>query len=70
MDQTVNIHISTEVADVVACFTVTIASRTSLIAADIIVIGVTWWSTYGLRQLTRDARLGTSFGTLLLRDGE
>ncbi|RPD76439.1 hypothetical protein L226DRAFT_569703 [Lentinus tigrinus ALCF2SS1-7] len=47
----------------------TIASRTSLIAADICVIAVTWWSTYGIRKLTRDARLETSFGTLLLRDG-
>ncbi|RPD64240.1 hypothetical protein L227DRAFT_560964 [Lentinus tigrinus ALCF2SS1-6] len=51
------------------CNRLTIASRTSLIAADICVIAVTWWSTYGIRKLTRDARLETSFGTLLLRDG-
>ncbi|RDX48216.1 hypothetical protein OH76DRAFT_1312760, partial [Lentinus brumalis] len=47
----------------------TIASRTSIIAADVFVIAVTWWNTYGIRKLSRHARLGTSFGTLLLRDG-
>ncbi|KAI9069900.1 hypothetical protein FKP32DRAFT_1670987 [Trametes sanguinea] len=47
----------------------TIVSRSSLMAADAMVIVVTWASTYRLRKATRDVGLGTSFGTLLLRDG-
>ncbi|KAH9888970.1 hypothetical protein C8Q73DRAFT_655086, partial [Cubamyces lactineus] len=48
----------------------TIVSRASLMAADALVIGVTWASTYRIGKASRDARLGFSFGTLLLRDGE
>ena len=39
-------------------------------AADTLVIVVTWASTYRIGKASRDARLGFSFGTLLLRDGE
>ncbi|KAI0708847.1 hypothetical protein C8T65DRAFT_740060 [Cerioporus squamosus] len=56
-------------ADLSKTYDLTIVSRTSLIAADVFVIAVTWWSTYGIRKLSRHARLGTSFGTLLMRDG-
>ncbi|KAL7280898.1 hypothetical protein ACG7TL_005842 [Trametes sanguinea] len=49
--------------------TLTIVSRSALMAADAMVIVVTWASTYRLRKATRDVGLGTSFGTLLLRDG-
>ncbi|KAI0372708.1 hypothetical protein BV20DRAFT_939448 [Pilatotrama ljubarskyi] len=49
--------------------TVTIVSRASLMAADVLVIAVTWASTYRIGKASREARLGTSFGTLLLRDG-
>ncbi|KAJ8489209.1 hypothetical protein ONZ51_g3053 [Trametes cubensis] len=48
---------------------VTIVSRASLMAADTLVIVVTWASTYRIGKASRDARLGFSFGTLLLRDG-
>ncbi|KAI0657982.1 hypothetical protein C8Q70DRAFT_999267, partial [Cubamyces menziesii] len=49
--------------------TLTIVSRASLMAADTLVIVVTWASTYRIGKASRDARLGFSFGTLLLRDG-
>ncbi|KAI0334549.1 hypothetical protein GY45DRAFT_1242288, partial [Cubamyces sp. BRFM 1775] len=47
----------------------TIVSRASLMAADTLVIVVTWASTYRIGKASRDARLGFSFGALLLRDG-
>ncbi|KAI0350707.1 hypothetical protein OH77DRAFT_1412511 [Trametes cingulata] len=49
-------------------YTVTIVSRASLMAADVSVVAVTWESTYRIGKASREARLGTSFGTLLLRD--
>ncbi|KAI8974520.1 hypothetical protein BD414DRAFT_424359, partial [Trametes punicea] len=52
------------------CWIVTIVSRSSLMAADALAIIVTWASTYGIGKASRDVRLATSFGTLLLRDGE
>ncbi|EIW58770.1 uncharacterized protein TRAVEDRAFT_20676 [Trametes versicolor FP-101664 SS1] len=47
----------------------TIVSRATLMAADVLVIAVTWANTYGLRKASRDARISTSFSTILLRDG-
>lgn len=52
--------------------TVVIASRVSLIAADLIVIVVTWFTTYKIASArSRDAlnHNQTTFSGLLLRDG-
>ncbi|KAI9063811.1 hypothetical protein FKP32DRAFT_1592041 [Trametes sanguinea] len=50
--------------------TVTIASRTCLMAADVIVLLVTWMSTFGTIRLTDVALKGRpSFVRLLVRDG-
>lgn len=50
--------------------TVTIVSRATLMAADVLVIAVTWANTYRLRKASHDARVDGSFSGLLLRDGE
>ncbi len=38
-------------------------------AADVMVIAVTWVNTYRLGKASHDARIGGSFSGLLLRDG-
>lgn len=38
-------------------------------AADVLVIAVTWANTYRLGKASHDARIGESFSGLLLRDG-
>ena len=50
---------------------VTIASRTCLITADLIVIGVTWYATYHTTQLVRMAGQESmrTFSGTILRDG-
>lgn len=52
--------------------TVTIVSRTGLIAADAIVLGVTWTKMYrGWREGTLSARPGSiSFGNVLFYNGQ
>ena len=51
--------------------TVTIASRTSLIASDVLLLGVTWFSTLKWRHLTRAAgRTTESLSGILFRDGK
>ncbi|KAI0357258.1 hypothetical protein OH77DRAFT_1422819 [Trametes cingulata] len=44
-------------------------SRCSLIAADSIVLAVTWWKTYRLKKAADAANVKTSIVDLLLRDG-
>ncbi|KAH9852023.1 hypothetical protein C2E23DRAFT_731504 [Lenzites betulinus] len=50
-------------------FSVTIVSRTGLMAADVLVVIVTWISTYRLGRASHDLHIGASFGVQLLRDG-
>ncbi|KAI0820324.1 hypothetical protein BC628DRAFT_1413134 [Trametes gibbosa] len=49
--------------------TLTIVSRACLMAADVLIIIVTWISTYRLGRASRDLHIGASFGVQLLRDG-
>ena len=51
---------------------VTIASRTCLIAADLLVLCVTWRATYRATQMARASGNGAkrTFSGTLLRDGE
>ncbi|KAI0357260.1 hypothetical protein OH77DRAFT_1435943 [Trametes cingulata] len=46
-----------------------LVSRLTLIAADSIVLIVTWWKTYRLKKAADAARVKTSIVDLLLRDG-
>lgn len=61
------------ILEALTCPSVTIASRTCLIGADLIVIGVTWHATYRTTQIARAAGLGQqsmrTFSGTLLRDG-
>lgn len=47
----------------------TIVSRATLMAADVLAIAVTWANTHRLGKASHDARIGGSFSGLLLRDG-
>ncbi|KAI0666894.1 hypothetical protein C8Q78DRAFT_983444 [Trametes maxima] len=52
------------------CKLLTIASRTCMMTADVIVLIVTWVSTLGTIRLTKDALKGRpAFATMLVRDG-
>jgi len=46
-----------------------ILGRSSQILADILVIAVTWWTTYRVKLAARSAGVATPLVTLLLRDG-
>ncbi|KAI9068939.1 hypothetical protein FKP32DRAFT_1527081, partial [Trametes sanguinea] len=48
---------------------VTIISRSCAIAADLLVVMVTWWKTRKSIKLYRQANLKTTYGSLILRDG-
>ncbi|OSC96461.1 hypothetical protein PYCCODRAFT_1441057 [Trametes coccinea BRFM310] len=47
----------------------TIISRSCAIAADFLVVTVTWWKTRKSLKLYRQANLKTTYGSLILRDG-
>ncbi|KAI9063139.1 hypothetical protein FKP32DRAFT_1572420 [Trametes sanguinea] len=46
-----------------------IATRTSAILTDVLVLITTWWQTYSLRRLAVQANMQVSLATLLVRDG-
>ncbi|KAJ3015486.1 hypothetical protein NUW54_g1035 [Trametes sanguinea] len=48
---------------------VLIATRTSAILTDVLVLITTWWQTYSLRRLAVQANMQVSLATLLVRDG-
>ncbi|KAI0654314.1 hypothetical protein C8Q70DRAFT_925975 [Cubamyces menziesii] len=48
----------------------TIISRSSAIGADFLVVMVTWWKTRKSMKLYKEANIQTSYGSLMLRDGE
>ncbi|KAI0702692.1 hypothetical protein C8Q76DRAFT_573020, partial [Earliella scabrosa] len=50
--------------------TVTVAVRISRIVQDIIVLGITWYRTFGTLVAARRAHVHTSVVSVLLRDGQ
>ncbi|KAI0338174.1 hypothetical protein BDW22DRAFT_1363306 [Trametopsis cervina] len=58
-----------EMASSAVAFRFSLSARLLMILADIIVLLLTWYRTYGTYQIVKEARFKTSFALLLLRDG-
>lgn len=52
-----------------ACTIVTIASRVCLIVGDLVVLIITWYTTYGIRKAAAGIKVRTSLTDSLLKDG-
>ncbi|EPS94405.1 hypothetical protein FOMPIDRAFT_62396, partial [Fomitopsis schrenkii] len=58
-----------EEVDLQLYFAVEIASRTCVIAVDLIVLLVTWRATYGMHKSAHSLKIESSIASALLRDG-